>query len=90
MDFQKEPPEKVLDILKKEKVEYLGLDYFAFPETFGSTAGPRKGIGGSAMSTFTVEAYVCDGIGPTVYVCTSEYKFTKGRYQASWNARAMK
>lgn len=33
------------------------LTYFAWPQTFGSTTGPFPGIGGQAMSTFTIEAY---------------------------------
>lgn len=35
------------------------LEYYAWPQVFGSTAGPFGGIGGQAMTTFTVEAWVC-------------------------------
>ena len=85
MNFQKETPKEVLDILKKRDVKYCDLDYFAFPETFANTAGPHGGIGGCAMSTFTVEAYVCDGQGPTVYVCAGKYKYKNERYKARWH-----
>lgn len=34
------------------------FEYYAWPQTFGSTAGPFGGIGGQAMSTFTIEALV--------------------------------
>jgi len=33
------------------------LDYYAWPQVFGSTSGPFTGIGGQAISTFTIEAY---------------------------------
>lgn len=35
------------------------LEYWAYPQVFGSTAGPFGGIGGQAMTTFTIEAWVC-------------------------------
>ena len=81
MNYQNKPPQKVLDILKKHNVEYWSIDYYAYPETFGSTAGPREGIGGCAMSTFTVEAWVCDGSGPTVFMCAGMYCFDDSRWK---------
>jgi hypothetical protein len=44
--------------------------YYAWPEQFGSTTGPFKGIGGAAMSTFTVEAWV--GSEKTVLCCNGK------------------
>lgn len=35
------------------------LDYWAYPQVFGSTAGPFGGVGGQMMTTFTIEAWVC-------------------------------
>ena len=35
------------------------LDYYAYPEVFGSTSGPFGGAGGASMTTFTIEAWVC-------------------------------
>jgi hypothetical protein len=34
------------------------LDYYAWPEVYGSTSGPFPGLAGQAMTTFTVEAWV--------------------------------
>jgi len=85
MDYQKETPKEIIDILERAKVKYFGIDYYAFPETFASTTGPHGGIGGASISTFTVEAYVCDGVGPTVYVCDGKYRFTKGKYKSRWH-----
>lgn len=34
-------------------------EYYAYPQTFGSTAGAHGGIGGAAMSTFTTEVVLC-------------------------------
>lgn len=33
------------------------MDYFRFPRTYGSTAGPFGGIGGCAMTQFTLEVW---------------------------------
>lgn len=51
---------KLLDCYAEE------LMYFAWPQTFSSTAGPFPGIGGQAISTFTIEAY-SDGRDAVLY-----------------------
>lgn len=38
------------------------LDYWAWPQVFGSTVGPFGGIGGQAMTTFTIEAWEQDRV----------------------------
>lgn len=58
MNYQKdrEDPrrQKAAEVLNTQP-EYLA--YYAWPQVFGSTAGPFPGIGGQAMSTFTIEAW---------------------------------
>ena len=39
--------------------------YYRFPKMYGSTAGPFRGVGGRAMTTFTIEAWHSDW-GPAV------------------------
>lgn len=80
MNYQNKAPGEVIELLRKNNVQYFELDYYAFPQVFGSTAGPHGGIGGQAMSVFTVEAYVCDGEGPTVYDCAGKLKFHSGKF----------
>lgn len=75
MNSQKKPPQEVLDILKNRNITYFDLSYYAWPEMFGSTSGPRGGIGGCAMTDFTIEAWVCDGSGPTFFTCAGMYSF---------------
>lgn len=58
------PEEAYYAVVKRlpQEAEYLDssyFDYYAYPEVFGSTAGPFGGIGGQAMTTFTIEAWVC-------------------------------
>ena len=43
------------------------LGYYAWPQAFGSTCGPFPGIGGSAISTFTIEAWEFNG--KALYFC---------------------
>lgn len=52
------------------------FEYWAYPQVFGSTAGPFRGkIAGQAMTTFTIEAWVVDDLavlfcqGKIVKVC---------------------
>lgn len=90
MNYQKEPPIEVLEILKRQQVRFCDLSYFAWPQTFSSTAGPRPGIGGQSISTFTVEAYVCDVAGPTVYHCAGMYAFSPDRFEMSKQVRNWK
>jgi len=84
MNYQKKTPPEVLEMMEKKGIKYFDVDYYAFPETFGSTSGPCGGIGGCSMTTFTVEAYVFNGTGPTVYVCSGKYKFKDEKYKARW------
>lgn len=38
------------------------MQYWAWPQTFGSTAGPFGGVGGQAFTTFTIEAWEANDI----------------------------
>ena len=38
------------------------MQYLAWPQTFSSTAGPFGGVGGQAMTTFTIEAWEANDI----------------------------
>ena len=83
MNYQKEAPESVMELFLKNGIEYGTIDYYAFPETFGTTAGPRIGaIAGQSISSFTVEAWVHSLA--TVYVCNGVMKIQTGEYKAKW------
>ncbi len=81
MYSQKKPSDKVLQILKEHNIQFLGINYYAWPELFSSTSGPRGGIGGQALTTFTMEAWVCDESGPTVYECAGVYRFEDKKFE---------
>lgn len=76
MNYEKKPPENVLNILQM-KSEVVDCSYFAWPQTFGSTAGPHPGIGGQAISSFTVEAWVNLADNTAIYVCGNMYHWTE-------------
>ena len=80
MNYQK-VPEYIHDLLYELDIKYYDIDYYAYPQSFPSTAGPMGGCGGQSMSAFTIEAYVCDGTGPVLYVCSGMYKFEDSRYE---------
>lgn len=80
MNCQKKVPEEVRHILAARNVQFIDIDYYAWPQIFSSTSGPRGGWGGCAMSTFTVEAWVCDSSGPTIYTCCGMYSFDDSRF----------
>lgn len=81
MNYQRKPPEAVLNLLKEHGGDTSFIDYYAFPNTFSSTSGPCGGIGGQAMSSFTIEAWACGDSGPTIYVCKGMYCFDPGPFE---------
>lgn len=81
MNSQKNTPECVLNILKKNNIQFMDINYYAYPQTFGSTAGPYGGIGGCTMTSFTIESYVCDNYGPTVHVCGGMYYLDESKFE---------
>ena len=84
MNYQKKTPQLVLDKFFHHGINVTdgNIRYFAFPYTFGSTSGPHGGIGGQALSTFTVEAFESD-LG-TVYLCDAVMKFKLYPMEFSW------
>jgi len=44
------------------------LEYWAWPQVYGSTTGPFGGLGGQALTTFTIEAWH-NGAGKAVLFC---------------------
>lgn len=87
MNYEKKPPEFVIEIFKSKGIFHDHISYLAWPQVFGSTAGPHPGIGGQAMSSFTVEAYVSNGVGPTVYICSNMYHYETGRFEPFKNIK---
>ena len=49
--------ELVEQAAEKMKCAPHQIDVYVWPQVFGSTAGPRYGIGGQAITTFTVVAF---------------------------------
>lgn len=87
MNYQKHPSDEVLNVLKSNYVEFYEISYYAWPQTFSNTAGPCEGFGGQAISIFTVEAWVCNNEGPTVYVCGNKYFFEDDKFKPFKNIK---
>ena len=70
--------EKILSLFEANGIQASAneLDYYAWPETFGSTAGPNEGWGGCAMSTFTVHAFSYND-ETAVLLCSKQFKFVE-------------
>ena len=73
MNCQKPMPQIVKNILIKNNILYTDIYYYAYPQVMSNTLG--IGPGGQSMSTHTIEAYVCDDIGPTVYIFNNYFVF---------------
>ena len=84
MNYQKEIPQLVLDKFFHHGINVRdgNIRYYAFPHTFGSTCGPRNGIGGQSLSTFTVEVFESD-LG-TIYLCAGIIKFKAYPMEFTW------
>ena len=76
--FSKETQEKILHIFEVNGIQVIEseLDYYAWPQLFGSTAGPNGGMGGCAMTTFTVHAFVYDDEA-AVLACSRQIRFVE-------------
>ena len=66
--------DSLMGISRKDAADSLqtdinNLEYYAWPEVFGTTSGPFYGIGGASMSTFTIEAWVNESTGECIYFC---------------------
>jgi len=81
MNYQKQPPEVVMEILKEKSVQCAEFSYYAWPQTFSNTACAGGGMGGQTISVSTVEAYVCGGVGPTVYLCSGMFFFDEEEFE---------
>lgn len=57
------------------------LDYWAWPKAFGSTAGPFGGVGGQAISTFTLEAWTLGYGCPAVTFCRGRVIRVEDRWE---------
>ena len=79
MNMQKRPPSEVAQIFLDCGVDTNELEYYAWPQMFGSTCGPRRGVGGAAMSVFTVEAWT--NMVVTVYLCAGMYSLSRDRFE---------
>lgn len=56
MNYQRQSDSRE-EAAKELGVPEAWLDYYAWPQAFGSTAGPFGGIGGQAVTSFTIEAF---------------------------------
>lgn len=52
------PHDLLEDAAEKLGTEARFINWYSWPEVFGSTAGPRGGIGGQAMTTFQVYGFI--------------------------------
>lgn len=71
---------------KRLPCEERDVNWFAWPEVFGSTAGPRSGIGGQALTTFQVfgfQGYEDDGL----LYCAGIWKPWKNLGELAWDQR---
>lgn len=82
MNFQKKTPEDILNLLREMNIKHHQVDYYAYPISFGDTAGPRGGVGGQAISDFTVECYVLNNSGPCVYLCNGMFIFKDEKFES--------
>jgi hypothetical protein len=81
LNFQKQREDHVAAKVLGVSEKYL--DYFAWPQRVSSTAGPFPGIGGQAITTFTVEAWVDSPSGYAVLFCNGKQWRTVSQFDIS-------
>ena len=60
------------------------LEFHGWTETFSSTSGPCGGIGGQAMTSFDVIAFVCPLSGKAILFCSNVWKKVN-KFNNSWH-----
>lgn len=60
------------------------LEWFAWPEMFGSTAGPRGGMGGQMMTSFQVFGFREAGMQEGVMCCVGVWRKWNGEMGEVW------
>lgn len=81
MNFQNKTPDFVINFLKEKKIDYIEINYYAYPLRFSSTAGPGDGYGGNAITEFTCDAYVVDMGRCAVFLCAGMYAYVTERIE---------
>lgn len=81
MNFQESPNENLSKFIESVLWSVNECEHFCYPLTFPSTAGPRHGIGGQALTTFTVHAWSSVDVNKTLYVCAGMYKLEDGYFE---------
>jgi len=78
-----------IDNLLEEASRKLGvstheIEYFSWPQTFGSTAGPGGGIGGSVMTDFQIFAFRIKGQLKGIQTCANYWRPWSGQLEEYW------
>lgn len=63
------------------------LEMFSWPESFGSTSGPRGGIGGHTITSFQVYAFRETGKAEGFKYCSGVRQKWNGEIQEPWRRK---
>lgn len=58
------------------------VEWYSWPQVFGTTAGPNGGAGGNMMTTFQVFAF--DAPGDKSRYCAGQWRKWNGEFQQKW------
>lgn len=63
------------------------LEWYSWPQVFPSTAGPKPGgIGGQALTTFQVFAFISRETGERIKGCNGYWTTWNGEFLDRWRA----
>lgn len=70
MNYQEYPSTEMLDkaseILEERRED---LEYFAYPQVFNTINRPKKGLGGTTVSIFTIHAFTSNRLDAALCCC---------------------
>jgi len=71
------------DVAKREGCYPDDVQWYSWPQAFGSTSGPRGGIGGQMVTSFQVYAFD-PLVGRKQKFCAGVWKEWNGEFQGNW------
>ena len=74
--------ELIAEVAKRAECLPDEVEWYSWPQSFGTTAGPGGGAGGNMITSFQVYAF--DAPGEKTRYCAGQWRRWNGEFQQRW------